>query len=159
MRTLLALALFTTSSALASEPGEAVEAAQTVEAVQTVSVTDSRPERGVIFHLSHGKKQAHHVIHPLVRAARMSSNGMSVLVYLDVDAAPMAFDGARSVTYEDHDSGDLLRQIVENGGTVAVCGQCAAAAEKTPDDLIDGAIVATAATFFDVGQQIITFDY
>lgn len=117
------------------------------------------PDRGAIFHLADGPDDPHDVIHPLVRASKMSKAGFGVLVYLDVDAAPLAFAGASSVVFKDHDSTKLLQAILANGGKVAVCGECMEAHSKSASDLLEGATVATPDLFFTVGEKTVTFDY
>jgi len=117
------------------------------------------PERGFVFHLSEGPDDPHDVIHPLVRASSVSKAGYGVLVYLDVDAAPLAFAGAESVVFKDHDSTQLLKDVIAQGGRVAVCSQCMAAHDKKPGDLLAGAVVSTPELFFTVGDKTVTFDY
>lgn len=145
MRTLAVLSLL----ALAPIVGSTVQTAEAGE----------MPDRGVILHLSHGKKAAHHVIHPLVRAKHMSAGGMGVLVYLDVDAAPLAFADAKPVSFHDHDSTALMKEILANGGRVVVCAECAKAHGKTETDLLEGATIAKPDDFFTVGEKTVTFDY
>ena len=42
-----------------------------------------------------------------------------------------------------------LREAVLAGGTVTVCGQCAARRELTGDDLVDGVVIRGAAAFVE----------
>lgn len=145
MRTLIALTLL----------GLAPLTLSVAQAEETVQV----PERGVIFHLSQGKKAPHHVIHPLVRAKKMAEKGIGVLVYLDIDAAPLVFDDAKPVRYADFDSTTLVKDILAAGGRVAVCAQCAKKFEKSEEELLDGVVVSNPDLLFSVGRQTLTFDY
>lgn len=117
------------------------------------------PERGMIFHLSRGAESPHHVIHPLVRANAMVGSGIGVLVYLDIEAAPLVFADAAPVKFNKYDSVSLIASIVEGGGRVAICAQCAKQFDKSKEDLLAGVVVATPEMLFQVGEKTLTFDY
>ncbi len=83
-------------------------------------------------------------------AATALAAGLEVSLWLTGDAAWMAVPG-RAEDVELAHAAPLaeLRDAVLAGGTLTVCGQCAARRDLGPDDLVPGALVRGAASFVE----------
>ncbi len=83
-------------------------------------------------------------------AATAVASGVPVSLWLTGDATWMAVPG-RAEEVELAHAADLadLRDAVLAGGTVTVCGQCAARRDLSLDDLVPGAVIRGAAAFVE----------
>ena len=83
-------------------------------------------------------------------AATAVASGVTVSLWLTGDAAWMAVPG-RAEEVELAHAADLaaLRDAVVAGGTVTVCGQCAARRDLGPQDLVEGVVIRGAAAFVE----------
>jgi predicted peroxiredoxin len=83
-------------------------------------------------------------------AATAVASGVTVSLWLTGDATWMAVPG-RAEQVELAHAADLadLRDAVVAGGTVTVCGQCAARRDLGPQDLVEGVVIRGAAAFVE----------
>ena len=83
-------------------------------------------------------------------AATAVASGVPVSLWLTGDATWMAVPGRAEQVELPHAAALTdLREAVLAGGTVTVCGQCAARRELTGDDLVDGVVIRGAAAFVE----------
>ncbi len=81
-------------------------------------------------------------------AATAAASGMQVSVWLTGDATAHGIRGTEDVEIPFSPPLSALRQtILESGGSLTVCTQCAQRRGITEDDLTDGARIAGAAAF------------
>ena len=86
---------------------------------------------------------------PFVLATAAQATDVDVSVGLQVDGVTLARKGGADniKTLDFPPLKDLLDAYLEAGGEIYVCGPCAKSRHITPEDLIPGASIVSAATF------------
>jgi predicted peroxiredoxin len=86
---------------------------------------------------------------PFVLATAAQATDVDVKVGLQVDGVDLAKKGgADKIQAPDFPPlKDLLDAYLEAGGEIYVCGPCAKSRQITPEDLVPGASIVSAATF------------
>jgi predicted peroxiredoxin len=97
-----------------------------------------------------GRAEAERCAQAFTVAATAVAAGAEVSLWLTGEAVWLAVPG-RAEDFDLPHSAPLaeLRDAVLAGGRLTVCTQCAARRGLTADDLIDGTVIAGAATFVD----------
>lgn len=116
---------------------------------------------GVFVHISKGPESPHEVLMALAMANLMRESGRDVLVYCDIQAIGVVLADAPDLTYKHFESSHAqIRKLIDSGATVCACPGCLKAAEKTPEDLMEGVQVADKDRFFGFTEgRILTIDY
>ena len=104
--------------------------------------------RSLVVKVTVGKDEPERCNQALTVAATAVASGVHVSLWLTGEASWFALpDGCPDLNLPHATPlADLLVTVLK-GGTVTVCGQCAARREITEDDLVGGARIAGAATF------------
>jgi len=115
---------------------------------------------GVFVHITSGPDDPHRVLMGLMMANKMSES-QDVILYFDIKGIEVVLKDAPDITYAHFPSSfEQLKQLAEKGIIVMACPGCLKAAGKTPEDIMDGVIVADKDKFFSFTQgRILTLDY
>ena len=106
--------------------------------------------RPLVVKITCGEEALERLNQGLTVASTALAAGAEVSVWLTGDATWMAVPGrAEQLTLPHGAPLDELRDTLLEGGTVTVCGQCAARRELGPDDLLEGATVRGAAAYVE----------
>ena len=127
----------------------------------SAGVETEPPTDGAFIHISHGSGDPHRALMALSMANKMAEEGRDVLVYVDITGVELVLEDSEDITMEPFESSHtLLGRLREKGVTVMACPRCLQAAGKSETDLIEGVVLAKAATFFTFTQgRILTLDY
>lgn len=123
---------------------------------EAAEVTD-----GVFIHLSHGPEDPHRVLMAL-RMAEIMSENKDVLVYFDIKAVHVVLKDSENITMEGDfpNSHEQLAKLIENGVELQVCPGCLKAADKVPEDVMEGVNLADKESFFNFTKgRILSIDY
>jgi predicted peroxiredoxin len=122
--------------------------------------TESAGEEGVFIHVSHGPEDPHRVLMALAMAEKMSTD-KNVLMYFDISGIEVLLADAADLTYSHFPSSRTQIDILlERGVGIYACPGCLKAADKTPEDLMEGIQVASKEAFFGFTDgRILTLDY
>ncbi len=101
----------------------------------------------ILIQGTHGRDNAEKANLPFIVGNVAANADQNVTVFLTSDAVRLATRGyADDIEFGGHPSvGKMITTFMESGGTVWVCGACIGPRDITPEDLIDGATVVTAA--------------
>jgi uncharacterized protein len=116
----------------------------------------------VMVHNTHGKDDVERATLALVVGNAGLSSGQEVTLLLTIEGVWVATQGYASGLQAEGFAplGDVLKQFVDNGGVVWVCGACAKPRGITAEQLISGAQIVGAATAVEAmvnGAQTISF--
>jgi predicted peroxiredoxin len=104
--------------------------------------------RSLVVKVTVGKDEPERCNQALTVAATAVASGVQVSLWLTGEASWFGLpDGCPDLNLPHAAPLPDLMATVLRGGTVTVCGQCAARREITEDDLVEGARIAGAATF------------
>lgn len=120
-----------------------------------------KPADGVFIHLSHGPEDPHRVLMAL-RMAEIMSEDKDVLVYFDIKAVHVVLKNSENISMEGDfpNSHDQLALLIEKGVELQVCPGCLKAADKTPENVINGVKMADKESFFSFTDgRILSIDY
>ena len=106
--------------------------------------------RALVVKVTCGTESLERLNQAFTVAATAVASGVRVSLWLTGEAAWMGVPG-RAEEVELAHAADLadLRDAVLAGGTVTVCGQCAARRDLTGADLVDGVVIRGAAAFVE----------
>lgn len=105
-------------------------------------------ERSLVVKVIAGRNEPERCNQALTVAAAAVTSGVQVSLWLTGEASWFALpDGCEDLSLPHATPLPDLLAAVLAGGTVTLCGQCAARREITQDDVTDGVRIAGAATF------------
>lgn len=115
---------------------------------------------GIFIHLSAGPESPHRVLMALKMAEIMSAD-KDVLIYLDINAVHLVVQGAPEVSMEGFPSSrEQIGKLLEAGVTLQACPTCLKVAGYTPENLLEGVMLANKENFFTFTDgRIISIDY
>lgn len=115
---------------------------------------------GVFIHLSHGPEEPQRVLMALKMADIMSET-KDVILYLDIKAVFVVLKDAEDIKFKQFPSSlELINKLKENKVPIMVCPGCLQAADKTPEDVMEGILIADKDKFFNFTEgRILTIDY
>jgi predicted peroxiredoxin len=125
---------------------------------------DQRPVEpsrdGVFIHISHGPEDPHRLLMAL-RMAELMATDRDVLVYLDIHGVEAVLKDAPDVELSPFPSSHTqFSRLLEMGVPIYACPGCLKAANKGPEDLAAGILVAEKDAFFDFTKgRLLTLDY
>lgn len=101
----------------------------------------------LLFPCSHAEDDPERATVPFIAAATAAVSGHRAVVVCTVEAARLGVPGVADRIASDGMTplGELVRQLVANGGEVWLCSACATKRGITGDHLIDGASIVGAA--------------
>jgi uncharacterized protein len=116
----------------------------------------------VMVHNTHGKDDVERATLAFVVGNAGLSSSQEMTVLLTIDGVWVGTNGYTEGLQADGFAplGDVVKQFVENGGTIWVCGACAKPRGIAPEQLIPGAQIVGAATAVEAmvnGAQTLSF--
>ena len=117
-----------------------------------MTTNDTTRPPAILIQGTHGAADAEKATLPFIVGNVAATADQDTVVFLTSDAVWLATrGGADDVTFADHPpAGRILADFVANGGRVWACGACTGPRGITPDDLVDGAAIVTAANLAEV---------
>jgi uncharacterized protein len=102
----------------------------------------------VMIHNTHGKEHVERASLAFVVGNAARSSGQDATVLLTIEGVRVATQGYADTLQAEGFAPlhELIRQFVQNGGQVWVCGACAKPRNITESDLVQGAKIVGAAT-------------
>ncbi|MCP5029527.1 MAG: hypothetical protein GY929_24920 [Actinomycetia bacterium] len=102
----------------------------------------------ILIQGTHGRENAEKANLPFIVGNVAATADQNVTIFLTADAVWLATRGyADDIEFGGHPSvGKMISTYMENGGTVWVCGACTGPRDISPEDLIDGVTLVTAAS-------------
>jgi predicted peroxiredoxin len=145
---MLLLAVLCLASCISVQEGDKVQAPA------------EKPRDGVFIHVSHGPEEAHRVLMALSMAEKMSED-KNVLLYFDIKGVYVLLKDAEDISFSHFPASKTqIAKLLEKGVGIYACPGCLKAAEKSPEDLMEGIQVADKAKFFSFTEgRILTLDY
>jgi len=115
---------------------------------------------GVFIHVKSGIDHPHEVLMALSMANKMSET-QDVILYFDIKGIEVVLKDSPDINYSHFPSSHTaLKSLMEKGIIIMACPGCLKAAEKTPEDLMEGIQVANKDNFFNFTEgRILTIDY
>lgn len=115
---------------------------------------------GVFIHIKSGNEQPHAVLMGL-QMARMMSASRDVMVYFDVDGIEVILTNAEPLEMRPFGSSKvILQELIERGVRLQACPGCLRALGHTPEQLMDGIVVADKEAFFEFTRgRILSLSY
>lgn len=115
---------------------------------------------GVFIHVKSGIENPHEVLMALSMANKMSES-QDVIMYFDIKGIEVVLNDSPDIMYSHFPSSHTaLKSLMEKGIIIMACPGCLKAAEKTPEDLMEGVQVADKNNFFGFTEgRILTIDY
>ena len=112
-----------------------------------MSTNDITRPPAILIQGTHGAENAEKATLPFIVGNVSATADQDTVVFLTSDAVWLATRGyADDIRYAEHPPvGEILADFVANGGRVWACGACTGPRGITPDDLVDGAAIVTAA--------------
>lgn len=119
-----------------------------------------KPKDGVFIHVKSGVENPHEVLMALGMANKMSET-QDVVMYFDIHGIEVLLNDAPDIEYSHFPSSHTsIKSLLEKGIIIMACPGCLKAAEKTPEDLMEGIQVADKENFFNFTEgRILTIDY
>ena len=115
---------------------------------------------GVFVHMTSGPESPHKVLMGFTMAGKMSED-KDVIMYFDIEGVKVLLKDAPDITYSHFlSSKTQINLLLEKGIIIMACPGCLKSAGKSPEDLMDGIIVADKEKFFNFTEgRILTIDY
>jgi predicted peroxiredoxin len=115
---------------------------------------------GIFIHISHGSDDPHRVLMALSLAEKMSED-KDVILYFDIKGIEVLLKDGPDLSFAQFTSSkEQVQKLLGKGITIMACPGCLKAAEKTPDDLREGIIIADKEKFFNfTSGRILSIDY
>lgn len=116
----------------------------------------------ILIQGTHGADDPEKATLPFIVGNVSATADQDTVVFLTSDAVRLATRGyADDITFASHPPvGKILADFVTNGGRVWACGACTGPRNITTDDLVDGAIIVTAANLAEAlvnGARTVAF--
>lgn len=131
---------------------------QTIENEEEVTTNLENVKDGMFIHVT--SNDAHRVLMAM-NMADMVSEDHDVLMYFDIDGVKVLLKDAENLEYSHFPSShSQIKKLTGKGLKIMACPGCLKAAGYTPDDLMEGIMVADKETFFNFTKgRILTLDY
>jgi predicted peroxiredoxin len=128
--------------------------------VENITDASEKISDGVFIHISHGMNDPHRVVMALQMASMMSKE-RDVAVYFDIKGIEVVLKETGNIEYPTFKGSlESIEELKEKGISLMACPGCMKAAEKSPDDLLEGVNLADKETFFNFTKgRILTLDY
>lgn len=99
----------------------------------------------LLVHASHGAEHQEKATLPFVLANNAALAGQEVVVLLTTEAVRLATEGGADGVHHDGlpPVGELVRELLANGGQIWACQSCTKPRAITEDQLVDGARIGT----------------
>lgn len=131
---------------------------QTIEEEKEVTNTTENVTDGMFIHVT--SNDPHRVLMAM-NMADMVSEDHDVVMYFDIDGVQVLVKDAENISYSHFPgSHEQIKKLTGKGIKIMACPGCLKAAGYTPDDLMEGIVVADKASFFNFTKgRILTLDY
>jgi sulfur relay (sulfurtransferase) complex TusBCD TusD component (DsrE family) len=110
----------------------------------TTTVLGQEQGDRVVVHVKSGDPKDYDEVHAASMAMNLATNlqnaGMNVTVYLDVNGVHLA---VQQPSFIHSQANSMLRDLITNGATVIVCPHCLVEAGYSPEQLVEGAQLAS----------------
>jgi predicted peroxiredoxin len=117
-----------------------------------MSTNDMTTPPAILIQGTHGADNPEKATLPFIVGNVSATADQDTVIFLTSDAVWLATRGySDDITFADHPpAGTILADFVANGGRVWACGACTGPRGITPEDLVDGAAIVTAANLAEV---------
>jgi predicted peroxiredoxin len=116
---------------------------------------------GMFIHLTAAYENPHRVLMAF-RMAEIMSEDKDVLVYCDIEAVKILLKDSEDISMPDMFPSlkESISKLLANGVTIQACPGCLKVAGKSPEDLMEGIVIADKEKFFSFTKgRIVTIDY